>query len=93
MERVGIRELRQNASAVVRRVAQGETIEITDRGQPVARLVPLKAPTRVEQLIAEGKVVPPRAPADVLLGPLPKDPRPDLVPPSQILAGLRAGER
>jgi hypothetical protein len=31
MVRVGIRELRQNASALLRRVEAGETIEITDR--------------------------------------------------------------
>jgi prevent-host-death family protein len=38
---VGIRALQQNASAVVARVAAGEIIEITDRGRPVARMVPL----------------------------------------------------
>ncbi len=39
MERIGIRELRREASAVLRRVAAGETVEVTDRGRPVARLV------------------------------------------------------
>jgi len=42
MERVGIRALQQNASAVVARAAAGEIVEITDRGRPVARLVPLE---------------------------------------------------
>jgi hypothetical protein len=32
MERVGIRDLKQNASAIVRRAAARETVEITDRG-------------------------------------------------------------
>lgn len=41
MGRVGIRALQQNASAVVARAAAGEVVEITDRGRPVARLVPL----------------------------------------------------
>jgi antitoxin (DNA-binding transcriptional repressor) of toxin-antitoxin stability system len=36
MDRVGVRELRRQASAILRRVAAGETVEITDRGRPVA---------------------------------------------------------
>ena len=38
MERVGVRELRQKASEILRRVAAGETFEITDRGRPAAIL-------------------------------------------------------
>jgi prevent-host-death family protein len=37
---VGLRELRQNASELVRRVEGGEEIEITVSGRPAARLVP-----------------------------------------------------
>ncbi|MEO8509762.1 MAG: type II toxin-antitoxin system prevent-host-death family antitoxin [Chloroflexota bacterium] len=56
MDRIGIRELRQNASEYIRRAAQGETIEVTDRGRPVARLSPLpKAESVLDRLIAEGK--------------------------------------
>jgi prevent-host-death family protein len=44
MEKVGIRELRQNASAILRRVAGGETFEVTDRGRVVALLVSVTAP-------------------------------------------------
>lgn len=40
--RVGIRALQQNASAVVSRAAEGELIEVTDRGRPVAMLGPLR---------------------------------------------------
>jgi prevent-host-death family protein len=57
MERIGVRELRQNASKYLRRVAQGESIEITDRGRPVAVLVPSKL-TGLDRLIAEGRVRP-----------------------------------
>ena len=39
MDRVGVRELRRQASAILRRVAEGETIEVTDRGRAVAVLV------------------------------------------------------
>lgn len=36
----GIRELKEQLSAYIRRVKSGETIIITDRGKPVGRLVP-----------------------------------------------------
>jgi prevent-host-death family protein len=39
MERIGVRELRRQASAILRRVAAGETVEVTDRGRPVAILL------------------------------------------------------
>ena len=38
---MGIRELKQNASAVIARVKTGETITITDRGVEVAKLTPV----------------------------------------------------
>lgn len=40
METVGLRELRQNASDLVRRVEEGKEITITVAGRPGARLVP-----------------------------------------------------
>ena len=45
MGRVGLRELRQDASALVRRVESGEEIDITVAGRLAARLVPA-APKR-----------------------------------------------
>jgi prevent-host-death family protein len=44
MDRVGVRELRQNLSVYLRRVRRGETLEVTERGQPVAVLHPIVAP-------------------------------------------------
>ncbi|MCL2454748.1 MAG: type II toxin-antitoxin system prevent-host-death family antitoxin [Micrococcales bacterium] len=41
MSTVGIRELRQSASQVMRRVQAGETVEVTMQGRPAARIVPL----------------------------------------------------
>lgn len=61
MRRVGIRELRQNASRYIRLVKAGETIEVTDRDVPVALLTPLpvdRRKSRREELIAEGKLIP-----------------------------------
>ena len=43
MESVGVRELRQNASKVIRRVEAGEEIEVTVQGRPAARLVPISS--------------------------------------------------
>lgn len=45
MSEVGLRELRQSASELVRRVEAGEEITITVSGRPSARLVPAR-PTR-----------------------------------------------
>lgn len=41
MEQIGIRALKQNASAVVARAAAGEALVITDNGRPVAQIMPL----------------------------------------------------
>jgi prevent-host-death family protein len=41
MREVGIRALKQNASAVVQAAAAGERIVVTDRGRPVAQILPL----------------------------------------------------
>ena len=66
--RIGIRELREDLSRTLRRVRRGEAVEITDRGEPVARIVPLPAGSgRVGLLIAAGKI---RAPRQA--GPLPR---------------------
>ena len=48
MTTVGLRELRQDASDLVRRVERGEEIEITVAGRLAARLVPA-APRRWQQ--------------------------------------------
>lgn len=40
MTTVGVRELRQDASGVLRRVADGERVVVTVHGRPVADLVP-----------------------------------------------------
>ena len=55
MERVGVRELRQNLSVYLRRVRRGETLEVTERGQPVAILQPIvAADDRFARLEARG---------------------------------------
>lgn len=60
-----MRELRQNASRHLARVANGETLEVTDRGRPVARLVPVRGDAW-DDMIASGKVSPPGDETDVI---------------------------
>ena len=55
MDRIGVRELRQHASRYLDRVAHGESLEVTDRGRPVARLVPITADAWAD-MIASGRV-------------------------------------
>jgi prevent-host-death family protein len=90
MRSIGIRELRQHASRYLRDVERGETIEITDRGRPVARIVPAAAGGAIERLIAAGRIRPAqRAPLDA--GPLEPTAGADL--PSEMLHRDRANER
>ena len=58
MSEVGIRALKQNASAVVARAASGEKVTITDRRRPVALMVPLAA-SRLNELIEADRARPP----------------------------------
>src|SRR5271165_5488383 len=58
MTSVGVRELRQRASELLRLVEGGETIEITDRGRPVALLAPLPEGSPLERLRAAGESEP-----------------------------------
>lgn len=91
MASIGIRELRQRASELVRRVEQGEAIEVTDRGRPVAMLAPPPSGTPIERMRALGEIEPARRDLSALPEPLvlPKGtPR-----PSDVLRRLREGER
>jgi prevent-host-death family protein len=73
-EAVGIRELRQNLSHYLRRVRKGESLQVLDRGRPVALLTPLPGRSdAVGRLEAEGRLT--RARKDLLeLGPPPDRP-------------------
>jgi prevent-host-death family protein len=90
MRKAGIRELRQNASGLIRRVIAGETIEVTERGRPVARIVPLQVRSVLDQMVAEGRAT--EAHGELL------DVKPiarisGKRPLSAVLAELRADER
>ena len=87
---VGIRELRQRASDLLRLVESGETIEVTDRGRPVALLTPLPGGGPLERLRASGDVEPATVELDDLPDPLSSRAAES---PSAVLARLRNAER
>lgn len=91
MASVGVRELRQRASEALRRVERGETIEVTDRGRPVALLSPAPEGSPLGRLRACGDVE--EATAD-----LADLPDPIVLPrgverPSSVLRRLRRDDR
>jgi prevent-host-death family protein len=91
MTSVGIRELRQRASELIRQVEEGETIEITDRGRPVAVLAPFPDPGPTQRLRASGELTPAESESDDLPDLLLLQPGQEA--PSAVLARLRADER
>ncbi|PFG31847.1 type II toxin-antitoxin system Phd/YefM family antitoxin [Paramicrobacterium agarici] len=70
MSDIGIRALKQNASAVVAAAAKGETVTITDRGRPVAQLSPMPL-RRLDHLTASGQLRAPRRSIEELSAPKP----------------------
>ena len=57
---VGVRELRQNLSVFLDRVKKGESLTVTEHGEPVAILRPLaESAGLLDRLVAEGRVTPP----------------------------------
>ena len=86
-----MRELRQRASELLRLVAGGETIEVTDRGRPVAVLAPVPGGGPLEQLRASGEITEAEGDLDDL--PEPLDLPAGSETPSAILARLRRDDR
>lgn len=87
--RIGVRELRNDVAAVLRRAAGGERIVVTVDGVPTAQLGPLDpdgAPT-LDDLVATGLVHPPRRPGPGA-EPVPIDPAVD-IRLDDVLDGLR----
>jgi prevent-host-death family protein len=89
MIRAGIRELRQNAGELLQRVVEGQTIEVTKRGRPVARIVPIHGSFQ-DRTVTEGGA---KAAKGDLLEVKPFPPVPGKRPLSQLLTDLRTDER
>ncbi|MBX6356479.1 MAG: type II toxin-antitoxin system Phd/YefM family antitoxin [Micromonosporaceae bacterium] len=79
MEQIPIRTLNQHTGEVLARVEHGEIVEITNRGRPVARIVPIAADAMAD-LVASGMVIPP-----TITGPIP-------MPTVPAVPGTEAGE-
>jgi len=72
MARIGVRELRQNASRYLALVKAGETVEVTERGELVALLSPPGASRSArDRLIAAGRLIPAASPSGRLRSPRP----------------------
>lgn len=56
MTSISLRELNQRSGHIVRTVANtGQSVVITDRNRPIARVIPISSPdSPVEQLVAAG---------------------------------------
>lgn len=91
MRSIGVRELRQNASRYLREVKRGETVEVTERGEPIARLVPIPEESTHERLVAEGRIRPGRGNLLDVIHPV--EPKPGVPLPSEVLEQMRADER
>jgi prevent-host-death family protein len=88
MDRIGIRELRQNASQYLEKVERGQTVEVTNRGRLVARIVPAKEElTGLAKLEAEGHIY--GGSGDLSKLPPPRPRRPGERPLSEIVEELR----
>lgn len=83
---VGIRALKQNASAVVRMAARGDVVIITDHGREVAQLTAMPA-SILDRLEATGRLRRARKDAKSLPPPKPGPPLTD------VLLEMREGER
>lgn len=59
---VGIRDLKNNLSRHLKSVQDGNAITVTDHGKPIARIEPITGMSKLDQLIAEGRVTPPKEP-------------------------------
>ncbi|GLY67634.1 type II toxin-antitoxin system Phd/YefM family antitoxin [Amycolatopsis taiwanensis] len=72
MAEVTVSELNQQTARVLDRVKAGESVEVSEYGRPIARIVPIAPRTGVpllDELIAQGRAIPASMP-----GPIPATP-------------------
>ena len=68
VESVGVRELRQSASQLLDQVKDGASIEITEHGVPIARLIPITQ-SLYEEYLELGRIIAARNPNRVFTMP------------------------
>ena len=89
MASVGIRELQQHATAVIARAKAGETVDVTERGRLVARLVPVAEQSWLHSLSDAGQLRAARA----QVGDLPPARAVDGPSAAEVLAEMRSADR
>lgn len=50
---VGVRDLKASLSGYLRRVREGESLTVTDHGEPIARIIPAGMPAGLERLMGQ----------------------------------------
>lgn len=89
MDQIPIRALNQDTAGVLARVERGEVVEITNRGRPIARIVPI-GDDSLADLIAAGVVLPPTMSGPI---PMPTVPAEGAADAGDLLTALRDEER
>jgi prevent-host-death family protein len=92
---VTVSELNRQTAKVLERVKAGESVEISEYGRPVARILPVAPTTGVpllDRLIAQGRAIPASSPGPIPPTP-PRDERDEDVSLTATLAQLRDDER
>jgi prevent-host-death family protein len=90
MEQVPIRTLNQHTADVIGRVRRGEVVEVTSRGRPVARIIPIAASDAAARLVADGVALPPTITGLVPMPAIPAAPGPEA---GELVSRLRDEER
>jgi prevent-host-death family protein len=95
MVEIGIGELAADSRRFLARVRAGETVVVTDRGRPIAKMIPVREGGGYDALVAEGRIAQgPGRPLSDVLQRLDSDLPPGDGPSgSEKLAELRADER
>ncbi len=93
MRTASVTEAKNRLSALLDRVKAGESVIITDRGVPIARIEPITRTAdwdaRMQRLIAEGKVIPGNdMPHEELLRRMRAIPRPKLPEGASLLEAV-----
>ncbi|MDQ3578957.1 MAG: type II toxin-antitoxin system prevent-host-death family antitoxin [Actinomycetota bacterium] len=65
MDQIPVRVLNQDTAGVLERIENGESLEVTSRGKPVARIVPVTH-NEIDELVQAGWVTP-----AIMRGPIP----------------------
>jgi prevent-host-death family protein len=89
VNQIPIRDLNQDTAGVLARVERGETVEITNRGRPIARLIPVTTDVMAD-LVASGVVVPPTITGPIPMPTVPAEPGPEA---GALVSALRDEER